>query len=92
MKIKRIVVSLIITGLLYVGLVWTFSSDYTGEVAIVQDIRSGEMTITNMSGRTRTVKIPKATSSLIIKGQEYFIQYEKKRFGRYKLQGIETNP
>ncbi|NMO97713.1 hypothetical protein [Paenibacillus lemnae] len=91
MKRKRLGISIVITGLLYVGLVWTFSSEYTAEVAVVKDVRLGKMTIANMSGRTRTVTIPKATSGLIQEEQEYFIQYEKKNFGRYILQGIETN-
>ncbi|WP_435921413.1 hypothetical protein [Paenibacillus sp. DYY-L-2] len=88
---KRKVGFLIVVTIL-TGFVWIYFSEHTSELAVVQEVDAKDMTITNMSGRTRTIGIPEETSKLIEKDREYFIQYEKKIFGNYKLLNITPTP
>lgn len=85
---KRRVVFFIVVTIL-TGFVWIFYGEHTAELAVVQEVDAKDMTITNMSGRTRTIGIPEEISKLIEKDREYFVQYEKKIFGNYKLLNIK---
>ncbi|MED4600854.1 hypothetical protein P9314_09075 [Paenibacillus validus] len=71
---------------------WYSRTTHTGEVATVVKVNEKNIEIRNLEGRSTVVSLPKGVSKLINENEEYFIQYEKRRWGQPSLISIEPNP
>jgi hypothetical protein len=79
----------ILTLIIFSLFVWYSRTTYTGEVATVVKVNERNIEIRNFEGRNTTVRLPKGVSKLIKEDNEYFIQYEKRRWKQPSLVLIE---
>ncbi|MFC4779415.1 hypothetical protein ACFO9Q_21685 [Paenibacillus sp. GCM10023252] len=90
MKKWRWLMTLAVTIIVYSVIVGASSTTYTGEVATVSDVNANTIIVKNLSGRVTTVSIPTVMSKLIQVNNEYYMEYEKRRWQkRPKLVSIE---
>ncbi|CAM2768586.1 hypothetical protein PASE110613_00015 [Paenibacillus sediminis] len=86
---KKILISLLATVVVFIGIIWASETRYTAEVVTIKEINRGTIIIENLSGRERQIEIPKIITELIQKNEQYFISYKKSRFSKWELEEIK---
>lgn len=86
---KRILITLIIAIIIFFGFVWVSMTSSTAEVVVLKEIKNGEIVVQNYSGEIKTIKAPQIIMKLLHENNEYFIQYNKRRWGKPVLKKIE---
>lgn len=88
-NIKKNFLKVIITVLVFIGLVSLSKTTYTSEIATIKEIKSTEIVIENRNGEIKSIKTPKIIMNLIDTEVEYSFDYIQKRWGKPKLEMIE---
>ena len=88
---KKIMISLMGTIIVFAGIVWASETRTTSEVVTIKGITNGTIKIVNLSGEEIKIGIPKIITKLIQENEQYFISYTKSRFSGWKLKQIEPS-
>ncbi|SEM04633.1 hypothetical protein SAMN04488688_10881 [Paenibacillus sp. cl141a] len=86
---KKILITLIIAIIIFFGIVWISVTSSTAEVIVLKEIKNGEIVVQNNIGEIKTIKAPRIIMKLLHENNEYFIHYNKRRWGKPVLKKIE---
>lgn len=89
MKKKLIILS--ITIIIFIGIVWLSNTNVSSDNFIIKEISNSHIQVENSSGETKNITIPSITSKLLIVDKEYRISFEKKSWSK-KLKLVKIEP
>jgi len=75
---KKILIKLSITLIVFLGLVWLSQSSYTTETVIVREIYYNGIIVENFRGNQQHLKIPQILNTLIEIDTEYRVKHKKR--------------
>ncbi|WP_433944936.1 hypothetical protein [Paenibacillus sp. SN-8-1] len=84
--------TLVCTILILAGIVWASKTEYSSEPVRILDIGKDNLVVRIQSGETMTIELKEALDKTIVKGQDYQIEYYKKRWGGPTLERIKPEP
>jgi hypothetical protein len=86
--VKKIIVKILITFMIFVLLVWSSKTTHTSAHVLIKEVSSNEIVIEWSEGEF-TMTIDSTLQNLIEEDREYFIKYKETRWGKPKLKYIE---
>ncbi|MFC5703211.1 hypothetical protein ACFPVX_18130 [Cohnella faecalis] len=86
---KKFIVSLLGTLVVFIAIVWTSKTTMTGEIVKIKEINNEKVTIENLNGRVAAIEAPKTILNLIAVDKQYYFEYKKYRWRGPKLTNIQ---